>query len=241
MDRKPVLIQILDLAAAEEQRFVRALTPEERLDPGALDNWSPKDRLAHIAVWKQRSADDIRLGLEGRPPQREADYDFDQANAELYDEYHEKSWQEVLDLAQEARQSMVDLVAELDEDQLASQEILPRPGDPPLWRVIVGNGFSHPLVHLADFYRERDNLLRSSEIIGRMARAVIDLDDGPVWQGTVRYNLACHYALLGQKTRAIHELRGALSLNPALVEWSRQDPDLDSLRSETAYEQVYDI
>ena len=56
-------------------------------------------------------------------------------------------------------------------------------------------------------------------------------DNSPTWHGVVQYNLACQYALLGQPESAIHALRQALQLNPDLLEWSKQDPDLDSIRA----------
>jgi hypothetical protein len=55
----------------------------------------------------------------------------------------------------------------------------------------------------------------------------------------VRYNLACHYALSGQKERAISGLREALTLNPDLTEWSKQDPDFVPLRQEAGYQALY--
>lgn len=239
MNRKPVLIEALEIAGAEEQQFVRRLSPKEHETAGKPGEWSPKDRLAHIAAWKKRSAEDIRQGLAGNPPTREPDYDFDAENARIQANYAEQSWEAVLELADKASQEMKNLLGELSEEQLSSTGILPRPGEPPLWRVVVGNGFSHPLVHLSEHYSERGDLLQAAELVGLMARQVIELDKGPIWQGTVRYNLACYYALLGQKERAIAELRGALELNTGLVEWSKQDPDLEPLRRMEDYQKLY--
>jgi hypothetical protein len=55
----------------------------------------------------------------------------------------------------------------------------------------------------------------------------------------VKYNLACHYALLGAKAEAIRELRESLALNPGPIDWSRQDPDLDAVRGEPGYQALY--
>ena len=49
----------------------------------------------------------------------------------------------------------------------------------------------------------------------------------PAWRGTIRYNLACHYALRGESAKAIATLAQALHSNPDLTEWSQQDSDLD--------------
>ena len=56
----------------------------------------------------------------------------------------------------------------------------------------------------------------------------------------MRYNLACHYALAGEKERAIAGLGAALASNPGLAEWSQQDPDLASIRDEPGYLALYE-
>lgn len=42
-----------------------------------------------------------------------------------------------------------------------------------------------------------------------------------------------------RQARAIEELRKSLQLSPQLVEWSKQDTDLDSLRDDPAYQALY--
>ena len=74
----------------------------------------------------------------------------------------------------------------------------------------------------------------------RKERKNVQLDDDAAWQGTVRYNLACHYALAGRTEEAIARLGEALVLNPGLHEWSLQDTDLDSLRQEPGYLALYE-
>ena len=73
-----------------------------------------------------------------------------------------------------------------------------------------------------------------------MTGQLTSLDDGPDWQGTIRYNNACSFSLLGDKETAINELREALKLNPGLTEWSRQDPDFEPIRGEAGYKTLYE-
>jgi len=56
----------------------------------------------------------------------------------------------------------------------------------------------------------------------------------------VKYNLACHYSLLGAAAEAIRELQESLALNPGLIDWSKQDPDLDAIRGEPEYQAMYE-
>jgi hypothetical protein len=77
-------------------------------------------------------------------------------------------------------------------------------------------------------------------MIGKIARSMAGLDDSPVWQGAVKYQLACHYSLLGARAEAIRELQESLVLNPGLTDWSKEDPDLDAIRGEPEYQAIYE-
>jgi tetratricopeptide (TPR) repeat protein len=65
------------------------------------------------------------------------------------------------------------------------------------------------------------------------------LDDTPRWRGIAKYNLACFYALSGEKEQAIQILNQALELAPDLTEWSQQDPDFANIRDDSAYQALY--
>ncbi len=67
----------------------------------------------------------------------------------------------------------------------------------------------------------------------------LSLDDSPDARGMAIYNLACFQALSGEADRAPINLREALGLAPRLIDWSKQDPDLASLRSDARYQALY--
>jgi tetratricopeptide (TPR) repeat protein len=92
------------------------------------------------------------------------------------------------------------------------------------------------MVHYADYYRRRGWLAKATQLYEASVAAVTDW---PEWYGLARYNLACFYALSGQTDKAIPELREALQLRPDLLEWSKQDTDLASLRDDPAYQALY--
>jgi hypothetical protein len=73
-----------------------------------------------------------------------------------------------------------------------------------------------------------------------MRKVLMALDESPSWQGVAVYNLACFYALAGEKEQSISNLKEALRLNPALTDWSKQDPDFDSIREDSEYSAIYD-
>jgi len=237
VERKMLLLDLLQQAREMEMDFVDALPDQERARTGTLEDWSAKDIISHVAAWKARLADNLLAVSEGRPPT--GTEDLDRQNASFFEEHHHETWPEVLRVAAGAFQRFLAQVELLGEQNLGSCEIFPWQGERPLWRLIVGNGYIHPIAHMAEFHRNRGNREQAGEMIGQMSRSMAGLDEGSAWQGAVKYNLACHYSLLGDAAKAIHELRESLVLNPALVDWSKQDPDLDAIRSEPGYQAIY--
>ena len=110
----------------------------------------------------------------------------------------------------------------------------------PLWRFVVGNVYTHPILHLSDWHIKKGTAARAAEMYQKMTGLLSDLDDSPDWQGTIRYNLACSYSLVGEKEKAISELGEALKMNPALTDWSKQDPDFEPIREEAGYKALYE-
>ena len=238
MERKMVLLDLLKQAREMEMDFVNALSGQERARIGTLEDWSAKDVISHIAAWKARMADNLLAVSESRSPTRPEDLDHE--NAILFKEYRDKTWDEVLRVATGAFQRVVAQVEVLGEQELVSCEKFPWQGERPLWRLIVGSGCIHPIAHMAEFHRNQGNREQAGKMIGEMARSMVDLDDGSLWQGAVKYNLACHYSLLGARVKAIRELQESLVLDPGLTDWSKQDPDLDAIRGEPEYQAIYE-
>ena len=52
---------------------------------------------------------------------------------------------------------------------------------------------------------------------------------------TAHYNLACSLALLKRKAAALRSLRQAVELGYTDFDWMRQDPDLDGLKHDPAF------
>ena len=240
MERKATLLALMKQAYEQEQTFVAALAEEERSQVGTYEEWSAKDLVAHNAAWIGRLAEDLLTVAQGRTPAGPEDWDgFEPENERIFEAHRAHTWEEVLAIAGDAHRALVERVDELTEDGLASCDVLPWQEERPLWRVIVGTAYFHPVAHLSGYYRGRGDSGRAGELIGGVAQSMVGLDDSPSWRGAVQYNLACHHSLLGQKDAAIEELRQALALNPELVEWSKEDPDLDPIREEPACQQIY--
>jgi hypothetical protein len=237
MQVKTKLIELVRRAAEEEQVFGARLADEERAAPGTPERWSAKDLMAHLATWKEWEAHNLELAARGETPPRVDD--LDRVNADTFERNRHRPWPEVLAVWQRAQDSLVERLNALSEADLTSTEYFPWQDGRPLWRLIAGNSYTHPVTHLAQYYAEHGRVTYANQIQAEAAGLLAQLDDSPAWQGIVSYNLACHYALVGEKEKAMVGLRQALRLNPELTEWSKQDPDLASLRQEAAYQALY--
>jgi tetratricopeptide (TPR) repeat protein len=238
VELKSELIELLKLVSKGEQTLYDTLTEDERSIVGEPDRWSPKDVIVHVAGWKRRLAENLAAAGAGETPVRQEDYEA--VNAAEFEENRHRSWPEVLQMAAEASRQLVEQVEARSEEELRGTETLPWQQDRPLWRLIVGIGCVHPLAyHLGPIYLERGEVERATEMQEEVARRLSELDPADAWQGAVLYNLACHYALAGDRRGAIERLGKALELTPELTEHSKEDPDLACLREESAYLELY--
>ena len=234
---KEELTELLQKGHQIEKEFIGTLSDEERNAHGTLETWSAKDCIAHNAYWRKHHADDVLAVLAGETPTEGED---DQINAEVYSQYKDQSWEDIDTLVETSLKRMGEAIASISEDDLQRNNFYPWEQGRPLWREIVGNIYTHPVIHLSEWHIKRGVPARAAEMYQEMTRQLTSLDDGPDWQGTIRYNNACSFSLLGDKETAIKELREALKLNPGLTEWSRQDPDFEPIRGEAGYQALYE-
>lgn len=237
MDVRPKLIELLQQTMDEERRFVDQLTPEERQRFGDVNAWSPKDLIAHLAGWKLRMADRlVAIGRGEAPPQTE---EVEAENALIWAEYSSRTWDEVVQASELGHRRMVEGLQALSLDDVHDPQRFESQQGQPLWRVVAGNGCTHPIMHLAEAYVKSGEGTYAAAMMEDVSERLALLDDTPRWQGVVRYNLACYFALAGEKARAIGILRDALRLHPGLTEWSKEDTDLACLHGEPGYEGLY--
>ncbi|MEW5873420.1 MAG: tetratricopeptide repeat protein [Chloroflexota bacterium] len=236
MQYKPVMLALLEQSRQEEQILAGSLTPAERQARGELKNWAFKEIVAHVLVWMQRNGENLLLMKAGQPPTR---YDnFLELNDQNFDEFCQMTWEQVQAYSDQVRSAYLEAVQSLSEEQLTSLELYEGQRGT-LWNQIVGSCFTHAVMHYSDIYVKRGDIAQADQLQERAYQTLSGLDSGDVWQGTVRYNLACHYALTGRSEQAIDLIRQSLPLHPGLVDWSRQDTDLDSLRELPEFQALY--
>jgi hypothetical protein len=236
--RKSVLIGLLEEARAEEHAFWEGLSEAERTATGSPDRWSAKDVFAHITVWKDRLADHLEAAASGREYQRVQD--IQAANREVYEANRGRSWEDLWGYEEQVFARLLAVVGASTEAALDDPDRFDWTRGRPLWKNVGFTGYFHPLDHLSHLYVGRSDIDRGLELQEEVAKNMGALDAADDWQGTTLYNLACFYALNHLAEPALEKLGQALKLSPELVEWSKEDSDLDSLRDLPGYQALYE-
>jgi hypothetical protein len=232
------LIAVLEHTYGYERRLAGELSEAERAAVGTLERWSPKDLIAHMTSWRKRLNERLDAALRDETPTNFGD--TDELNAEAFEANRQRSWSDVVGEAETTFAQLVQYVEQFrDEDLADPNRYAWRKGDP-LFLHVIGTAHLHPLTHITEFYRERNDWARAEEMHKANVSIVLDkLGEWPRMRGIALYDLACFYATAGRPDEALPLLREALPLHPRLVEWSKQDPDLDSLRDRPEYQALY--
>ena len=87
------------------------------------------------------------------------------------------------------------------------------------------------LVLLGDSYTRRGDFARGLELDLRLSKIKPD-------NKLIRYNLACSYALTGEKEKALMCLNKAVELGYRDIEHLRQDHDLDGIKTDPRFQNI---
>ena len=234
---KPQLFDLLNRARADEIALIASLTEAERNAIGALDHWSAKDLVAHLTFWRAMMFKRLLAAQRGEtPPSLDNYLAF---NDQTFEANRHRTWTEVLGDSERAFDDLVAKLKEMSDDGLTDPQRYEWRKGEPLWTNVRGNGYDHPEEHLAQFYFDRGDKTRAMEMERGLTETITRLDPSPRTRGTVFYNLACFLARSGESAQAIDLVRESFPLRPDLVEWSKQDSDLNSLRDLPAFKALY--
>lgn len=237
MPIKETLIAALEQSYQEQCALVESLPDHERAATGTPDRWSVKDMIVHITVWSQWQMDELDTVARGEPlPVYGPD---DDENARIFAAHQDWSWDAVRRLMDDTQARRMAYVRAADEATLSDPARSPWNDGKPAWHRFIGNFVTHALLHLASYYTERGQTERAIRLVDQLTDRLIALDDDAIWRSMALYNQACLYALAGRPEDAVKRLGESLRLNVGLVDWSRQDPDLASLRERADYQALY--
>ena len=94
------LIQLTERMGEGLQAFVDRLSDAERSETGTFEKWSAKDVIAHIAAWISNRAGQLAAIQRGDAPQ---DFEDDEANPQIFEQFRNKTWSEVLAFLDQSR------------------------------------------------------------------------------------------------------------------------------------------
>ena len=224
--KKTVLADMIEMSYEEQKGYLNSISSEVRETIGSVDDWSPKDVLAHVIHWNAMVVDDLARG-DVPPPERDEEYN--QMNAKVWRRYKDLTWQEVEEFMDKTQEEFSENLRQLSEDDVANPERFKWLEGRPLWRNVAFTSYYHPLQHVAELYAEQGDFEYANEIQETVANQQARLSESEDWLGTARYNLGCHYAITGQPDKALEEVKKGLQLYPDLKKWAPDDPDLQSL------------
>ena len=152
MDLRVGLLDLIRLAYREEQTFVEKLSEKEHAVIGTYDQWSVKDVIAHVAAWKERTAQELGAVTSGSP--RPEGDNLEQINARIFEKHQDCTWDEVLALSKGAYEALCEQVAAMPEEDFINAKAIEW-YEGPVWRLSLDDGYSHPLSHFAECYASR--------------------------------------------------------------------------------------
>jgi hypothetical protein len=154
MDAKMDKLKLLDLIRAEHDFLARTIAPlsdAQMVQPGAQDDWSVKDILAHIVVWEQRCLGWIEAAERGETPERpEPGFTWDDLDALNERDYLADKDRPLSQVMADFRRSFAQFLAKvnnLSDAQLFDPHFYDWPPGEPLWIAVAANAHWHYLEH----------------------------------------------------------------------------------------------
>lgn len=191
--------------------------------------------MAHIHTWRDRLGSLLEAAANRKSSSRYSS--FDEENEKIFQQNQDRPWEKIQQDGALAFQGLQKALDSMPDEYL--EDLIEEAAGRPIWREVGFSGYYHVLDHLSRYYLEHNDLEEAQDLQLRLAENMVSLDSSDEWKGTISYNLACFYAIAGQAEQAIAELSIALKGNQGLVDWSKKDTDLDSLRELPEYRALY--
>jgi tetratricopeptide (TPR) repeat protein len=236
MISKNQLISIIESAIQEFRGLGDYYTAEKLEQKGSLRQWAVRDDVIHCAYYIRQFAD--RLAWP-RDHEKVDGSDYLKVNDEVWEAHQSENWQAALQMLEDACRSVIAGLEPLSSEELNDNAAFTWLGGQSVAQYIPGLIFVHGLMHIQyGFMREgmTDAAIASAD---KAFKLVDNIDSSEVGRGRNLYNKACSYALAGRKSEAITMVKEAVKLAPNLLEWSKQDSDLDSLREDPQFKAIY--
>lgn len=142
----PCLIEAIETARESWDHVLRLVTDDKRDWKPTPGTWSVKDIIAHVA-WHELEMINLigSKALAGSPWWM---LETDERNSNIYGQYKDTPLAEVLSLASDAYNRMLDAIGTLSEEDLNEAfRFKNMPADWSPWKLIAGNTYKHYYEH----------------------------------------------------------------------------------------------
>ena len=229
---KDELFHAIELMRQELDAFYNGLTAEEKERRGSLQKWAARDVLTHLAFWEGHLNQVFEKGIKGEKIPAAGDY-LDRVNDGVLFAHIDQPIEEALvEEKTSYREFMKFLEGISAEDVVDTKKYVFLDGRTVMDRAL-GTFVYHIGFHISDYFIKNGRREKALELQEKLTELLIPF---PRWKANSIYNLACFYALNGMKAEAIEQLKLAFKEKEDLIEWSRQDSDLDALRDMPEYQ-----
>jgi tetratricopeptide (TPR) repeat protein len=234
MDNKELKKAFLELIRAAQKdldTLLDGLTTAQKKRRGELDDWSASDILTHLTFYNNHFIGQIEAAEKDERVQA-ADY-YLILNDGIFIRNVDKDFETAQAEEKESFVKAPALFEGMDADVLADPEKYEFMEDnSPLNRALGTLGW-HVSSHICDFYVQQGELDKAVIMQEAMAESYKQF---PTWKDNAVYNLACFYSLQGMKEKALENLKVVFKDSPRLLEWSKQDADMDLLRDDPEFQ-----
>jgi len=234
---KDALIEFLKLIVNEITAFEKGLTETQTKEKGSLKKWSAKDILSHLVFWGNHFNSQSEKAKNGEKVPLAGDY-FDQVNDGVLIEHMEQSFSEALNELESSFQKSTEILKSFSADELNAKEKFEYLNGRTLIDSALGTLGWHVVHHISDFYVKNGQIEKA---IALQEKYTKKLSGFPTWEANAIYNLACFFTMIGEKEKAINNLETAFIARPDLIEWSKNDNDLDALREDADFKALFPV
>ena len=196
-----------------------------------MNKWSAKDILSHLVFWGSHFNSQAEKARNGEKVPQAGDY-FDQVNDGVLIEHMEQPFSEALIELERSFQESTAILKSFSADELNDKEKFEYLNDRTLIDNALGTLGWHVSHHISDFYVKNGQIEKAIDLQEKYTKR---LRGFPSWEANAIYNLACFFVLIGEKEKALINLESAFIIRPDLIEWSKNDNDLDAFREDTDF------
>jgi hypothetical protein len=144
---KQALYQAIEVERTKLDDAFENLTKVDMVQPGACEDWSVKDILAHLVDWEQRGLGWYRAGLRGEVPKLpDENFNWRQTpalNHEIYLKYKDLGLDQILEMYQESFKETMAAVDAMTEDELFTPKAYAWTGTHTLGTFVNANTAAH--------------------------------------------------------------------------------------------------